>query len=105
PMSAKALLHIIIGAEYISVIIPVKQAGPHVPAKLSRSQPEIAVQDTLTLTMKDVELQDAQHKILLSGRSYRLDVLPTVGKLVLMRVKIFVSPSPQTRQDKPSTHA
>jgi hypothetical protein len=48
-----------------------------------RSQLEIAVQGTLTLTMNDVELQDAQHNILLSGGSHRLDVLPTVGTLVL----------------------
>jgi hypothetical protein len=49
----------------------------------SRSQLEIAVQSPLTLILNDVEVQDSQHKTLLSGGSHRLDVLPTVGTLVL----------------------
>lgn len=37
----------------------------------------------LTLILNDVEVQDSQHKTLLSGGSHRLDGLPTVGTLVL----------------------
>jgi hypothetical protein len=47
------------------------------------SQLEIAVQGTLTLTLNNVEVQDAQHKTLLSGGSHRLDVVPMVGTLIL----------------------
>jgi hypothetical protein len=41
------------------------------------------VQDPLSLTLNDVEVQDAQHKTLLSGGLHRLDVRPTVGTVIL----------------------